>query len=155
MKIFSVIFVAAIVAITIGRCRAEFLLVQVDDVAAKGNFYIHQGSIWGVMIRIYEFLKAQDQTIPQKDVKLRSLLDRVFVTSNHVAATPATHVIMRRFLGQRTLLKPNSTRSHRIHVVHLHAVFVAVVHLHVQPHVLDQLDQTVANLFLIQITEII
>ena len=99
------------------------------------------------MIRIYEFLKAQDQTIPQKHVKLRSLLDRVFVTSNHVAATPATHVIMRRFLGQRSLLKPNSTRSYRIRVVHLHAVFVAVVHLHVQPHALDQLDQTVANLF--------
>ena len=92
MKIFSVIFVAAIVAITIGRCRAEFLLVQVDDVAAKGNFYIHQGSIWGVMIRIYEFLKAQDQTIPQKHMKLKSLLDREFVTKSHVAAAPAIHV---------------------------------------------------------------
>jgi len=35
MKIFSAIFVAAIVAITIRRCRAEFLLVQVDD--GKGS----------------------------------------------------------------------------------------------------------------------
>ena len=39
MKIFSAIFVSAIVAITIGRCRAEFLLVQVDDATGKGNIY--------------------------------------------------------------------------------------------------------------------
>lgn len=31
MKIFSAIFVAAIIAITVGRCRAKFLLVKVDD----------------------------------------------------------------------------------------------------------------------------
>ena len=154
MKIFSAIFLATIVAIIIERCRAEFLLVQVDD--GKGNIYLYMkcrlliNILWNLyflMIRTYEFLKAQDQTIPQKHVKLRSLLDRVFVTSNHVAATPATHVIMRRFLGRRIFLKPNSTRNHKIRVVHLHAVFVAVVLLHVQPHVLDHLDQTVANLF--------
>ena len=39
MKIFSAIFVSAIVAITIGRCRGEFLLVQVDDATGKGNIY--------------------------------------------------------------------------------------------------------------------
>ena len=100
-----------------------------------------------LMIRTYEFSKALDQTMTQKHMKLRSLLDRVFVTSNHVAATPATHVIMRRFLGRRIFLKANSTRNHKIRVVHLHAVIVAVVLLHVQPHVQDHLDQTVANLF--------
>ena len=38
MKIFSAIFVAAIIAITVGRCRAKFLLVKVDD--GKGNIYL-------------------------------------------------------------------------------------------------------------------
>ena len=42
MKIFSAIFLAAVVAITMERCAAEFLLVQVDDNTGTGNicFYI-------------------------------------------------------------------------------------------------------------------
>ena len=39
MKIFFAIFWATIVAITMERCRAEFLLVQVDDATGKGNIY--------------------------------------------------------------------------------------------------------------------
>ena len=74
------------------------------------------------MIRILEYLKAQGQIIPQKRENLRSLPDRVFVISNHVAVTPAIHVIMRRFLRQRNLLNQKSTRSNRICVVLLSAV---------------------------------
>ena len=37
MKIFSTLLWTAIVAIIVERCRAEFLLVEVDDAAGKGR----------------------------------------------------------------------------------------------------------------------
>ena len=46
MKIFFAIFLAAAVAITMERCTAEFLLVQIDDATERGNicFYIRYRS---------------------------------------------------------------------------------------------------------------
>ena len=38
MKIFSTFFFSAIVAIAIDYVRSEFLLVEIDDVGAKGKF---------------------------------------------------------------------------------------------------------------------
>ena len=37
MKIFCTLFWTAIVAIVVERCKAEFLLVEIDDAAGKGK----------------------------------------------------------------------------------------------------------------------
>ena len=39
MKVFCKMFWALVVAITIKRCKAEFLLVEVDDAPEKGELY--------------------------------------------------------------------------------------------------------------------
>ena len=41
MKIFCTLFWTAIVAIVVDQCKAEFLLVEIDDAAGKGKpFFI-------------------------------------------------------------------------------------------------------------------
>ena len=74
--------------------------------------------------------KAQDQPIPQKDKKLRSLLDRVSATSNLAVAVTATHVLMNVLPRQGNLLKPRDRRSHRFCLVSIHAILEVVVPLH-------------------------
>ena len=90
------------------------------------------------MIRTYEFSKALDQTMTQKHMKLRSLLDRVFVTSNHVAATPATHVNMSTLKKQKSLPMLKAMRCNWTREVHLDVFLRAVVHLRVRFHVFDR-----------------
>ena len=89
------------------------------------------------MIRILEYLKAQGQIIPQKRENLRSLPDRVFVISNHVAVTPAIHVIMRASPRLRNLLRQKH-KYRKFYLVALNAEFEDVVLLHVQFHVVVQ-----------------
>ena len=55
MKIFSAIFWATIVAITMERCRAEFLLVQVDETAGRGNIF-------------YKYIDSEMKQIISKDL---------------------------------------------------------------------------------------
>ena len=39
MKIFCTLILTVIVAIVVERCRAEFLLVEVEDAAGKGKLF--------------------------------------------------------------------------------------------------------------------
>ena len=76
------------------------------------------------------YLKAMYQPIPQRHEKLRSLLDRVFATSNLAVAVTATHVLMNVLPRQGNLLKPRDRRSHRFCLVPIHAILEVVVPLH-------------------------
>ena len=40
MKFFAVLFLTAMVAITIENCKARFLLVEIDSQSGTGKFYL-------------------------------------------------------------------------------------------------------------------
>ena len=73
-----------------------------------------------VILLIYNYFKAQDQTIPQEQAKLRSLQKMMNVLAR-----------------QRNLLKPKDMKRHKFCLVRLDAAFLVVAPLHVNTHVLD------------------
>ena len=96
MKIFCALLWTATVAVTVERCWAEFLLVEVDDAAGIGKLcclipiklhfifkYKDSPVLHNIAYLIYlPYSKAQDQTIPQEHMKLRSLVHRVLMNAS-------------------------------------------------------------------------
>ena len=70
------------------------------------------------------------------------------MTSNHIAATPTIHVVMRRFFGTKVVAEAQFNKKPQDLREPSSCGFWAVIHLHVQPHVLDQLNQTVVRTLL-------